>query len=64
DQTAFYIVHRMMEFDGEGVSLSALPTTLCDHDLAAGSDIWAAKGALKADDAYGRERARLLESAG
>ncbi len=60
DQTAFYITYRMMQFDGETVSLQPMPQALCDHDLDEGSDVWAAKGDLKENPAYERECARLL----
>ncbi|NQU56624.1 MAG: tetratricopeptide repeat protein [Rhodospirillales bacterium] len=63
DQTAFYITHRMMEFDGEAVSLAPLPQTLCDFELGSNSEVWAAKGDLKEDKEFKQESTRLLEAA-
>ncbi len=62
DQTAFYVVYRMMTFNGEGVSLAPLPESLCDFDFGKGSDIWAAKGKLKNNEIFEQEASRLLGS--
>ena len=44
DQCAFYITLRMLEFDGEGLAVAALPERFADHAFDEASAIWAAKG--------------------
>tara|TARA_B100000315_G_scaffold214942_1_gene213792 strand:+ start:327 stop:617 length:291 start_codon:yes stop_codon:yes gene_type:complete len=60
DQTAFYVVYRMMTFNGEEVSLALLPQTLCDFDFGEDSNVWAAKGKCKQNKILEQEAARLL----
>ncbi|NQV85323.1 MAG: tetratricopeptide repeat protein [Rhodospirillales bacterium] len=60
DQIAFYVVYRMMTFNGEEVSLASLPKSLCDFDFADTSDVWAAKGNSKQNQIFEQESSRLL----
>ena len=60
DQAAFYVVYRMMAFNGETVALASLPEILCDFDFGNDSDVWAAKGNRKENKSFEQESSRLL----
>lgn len=59
DQSALYLVHRMMERSGAPPALAQLPPGFADSDFSPDSAVWAAKGERKLDAAFVAEAARL-----